>query len=61
MLLVLSEAQSAFILGRLITDNIMVAFKIYHFLKPKKQAKAGVAALKIDMLKAYDRIEWKFL
>ena len=39
----------------------MVAFEIRHYLKRKTQGKFGTAALKIDMSKAYDRIEWKFL
>ena len=47
--------------GTLITDTIMIAFEINHFLKRKTQGKDGVAALKIDMNKAYDRVEWSFL
>ena len=34
---VILESQSAFILGRLITDNIMIAFKVCHYLKWKGQ------------------------
>ncbi|KAK6140574.1 hypothetical protein DH2020_025681 [Rehmannia glutinosa] len=58
---VISEHQSAFVPQRLILDNIMIAFEINHFLKRKRQCKHGVAALKIDMSKAYDRIEWPYL
>ncbi|KAH9722180.1 reverse transcriptase domain-containing protein [Citrus sinensis] len=58
---VVSEAQSAFSPGRAITDNIIISAEILHFLKRKRQGKHGCAALKIDMSKAYDRIEWKFL
>ncbi|KAM6582630.1 hypothetical protein CsatB_009632 [Cannabis sativa] len=35
--LVISETQSAFILGRLISDNIMVAFDVMHYLKRKRR------------------------
>ena len=39
----------------------MVAFECGHFLKRKRFVKAGQATLKLDMSKAYDRIEWDFL
>ncbi|KAH9697393.1 reverse transcriptase domain-containing protein [Citrus sinensis] len=59
--LIISDSQSAFIPGRAITDNVIISAEIMHFLKRKRQGKNGVAALKIDMSKAYDRIEWSFL
>ena len=59
--LAVSESQSAFIPGRLITDNIMIAFEVCHHLKRKWQGKVGMSALKIDMSKAYDRVEWTVL
>lgn len=57
---VVAENQSAFIPGRLITDNIMVGYAMIHYLKRKRRGKRGFMALKIDMNKAYDRIEWDF-
>lgn len=43
------------------TDNIIVAYETHHFLKRKMQGNEDFVALKVDMSKAYDRIEWDFL
>lgn len=59
--LIISDFQSAFVLGRAITNNIILSPEIMHFLKRKRQGKHGVAALKINMSKAYDKMEWNFL
>ncbi|KAK9689068.1 hypothetical protein RND81_09G033200 [Saponaria officinalis] len=53
---IVSENQSAFTPGRLITDNILVAFELFHHMK-NNRAKEGHMALKLDMSKAYDRVE----
>ena len=58
---VISPAQSAFVPGRLILDNILVAYELTHFMKQKKGRKEGFAAVKLDMSKAYDQMEWPFL
>jgi len=52
--------QSAFIPHRTIHDNILIAHEIVNKFKHMK-GKKGYVALKLDMEKAYDRIEWNFL
>jgi hypothetical protein len=58
---IISPEQSAFIPGRLISDNIMVAFEALHTINSRIKGNEGFMALKLNMSKAYDRIEWNFL
>ena len=58
---IISETQSAFIADRLISDNILISFESLHHMKTNCTGKKGFMALKIDMSKAYDKVEWCFL
>lgn len=54
------EAQGAFVPGRQIKDNILVAYEILHSFK-RKHGHQGSFTLKLDISKAYNRVEWCFL
>lgn len=43
--------------GRQIQDNIVVAHEVFHFLKLRKSGYEFDMGVKVDMNKAYDRIE----
>lgn len=58
---VISEFQSTFVPPRLITDNIIAAFESIHAIKRRANKKLKKMVLKLDMSKAYDRVEWPFL
>ena len=55
---IISENQSEFMTSRLITDNILVAFKVMNHISQKRGGRVGEMALKLDMSKAYDWVEW---
>lgn len=54
---VILENQSGFIEGRFITDNIVIVNEVMQHLKGKCRGKVRVAALKIDIVKAYYKME----
>ena len=57
----ISPTQSAFVPGRAISDNVLITHEMLHYLRHSKAKKHVAMAVKTDMSKAYDRIEWSFL
>ncbi|XP_058726582.1 uncharacterized protein LOC131597939 [Vicia villosa] len=55
------EEQSTFVEGRSILDNAMIAFEVIHALKRRNSGNNAHLALKIDISKEYDRVDWSFL
>lgn len=58
---IVSLNQSAFVPGRLITDNVLLAYEFTHYMKTKRTGMDAYAAIKLDMSKAYNWVEWDFL
>jgi len=58
---IVSENQSAFVPKRAITDNVLITHEVLHYLKTSGAKKRCYMAVKTDMSKAYDRIEWDFI
>ncbi|KAL0378405.1 UNVERIFIED_CONTAM: LINE-1 retrotransposable element O protein [Sesamum radiatum] len=57
---IISPFEMAFVKGRNISENSIITQEIMHYLHGKK-GKKGYMAIKIDLSKAYDRVEWPFL
>lgn len=55
---IISENQSTIVPGRNITDNVLVAFEMLHFIKKKNRGREGEVALQLGISKAYDRVDW---
>jgi ribonuclease HI len=55
-----SPYQTAFVPGRRGVDNVVIAQELIHSLQ-KKRGRKGQFILKLDLEKAYDRLEWSFI
>lgn len=58
---IISCNQSAFVPGRLISDNILGAYETLHTMHTHMHGRVGYMAVILDMSKAYNRVEWVFL
>lgn len=58
---IIFPTQSAFVLGRLISNNVLAAFEIMHFLNQKRGGKEDFMSLKLDNSKAYAKVKWNFI
>ena len=58
---IISPTQNAFVPGRLITDNVLVAYEALHTMHGRRKGKIETLAMKLDISKAYDKVEWDFL
>ncbi|KAL4271801.1 hypothetical protein GQ457_13G020760 [Hibiscus cannabinus] len=54
------QTQASFVPGRQITDNIIMAQEAIHSMANKKGQSAWMA-IKVDIEKAYDRLEWDYI
>ena len=45
----------------MLTDNVLLVYELTHHLRNRRKGKEGLVAIKPDMSKAYDRVEWIFL
>lgn len=58
---IIATNQSAFVEGRQIEDNLLVVHEAFHSLKKKSKKADNYMAIKLDMSKAFDRVQWPFL
>jgi hypothetical protein len=57
----ISETQSAFLPGRLISDNALIAFECFYHIQKNKKTEDNYCAYMLDLTKAYDRVDWGYL
>lgn len=58
---IIHDAQSVFVEDRLIIDNFMIAFEAFHSMQFGKINNGNYFAPKLDLSKAFDRLEHNYL
>lgn len=56
----ISPYQTTFVPGRKGVDNAILVQELIHSMS-RKRGRGGLVAIKIDLEKAYDRLEWSFI
>jgi hypothetical protein len=56
----ISSNPNTFILGTLISDNVLAAYETLHSIHAQMWGKTGYMALKLDMSKTYAGWSWSF-
>ena len=56
----ISPYQAAFVPGRRRADNAIIVQELVHTISRMKRSR-GAMAIKVDLKKEYDRIEWSFI
>lgn len=57
----MSKEQTTFLKGRQITDNIILGREWIKSIGQSKKKRAKLCAIKLDILKAFDRLEWDYI
>ena len=58
---IISNSQSAFVFGRIITNNTTVTFEMIHHMRNRRNGRKGHMVVKLDISIAYDMVEFEFL
>jgi len=58
---IVHDYQSAFLSGRLITDNALIVFEAFQYIRKPRKKNNGFMGIKLDIAKAYDSMEWHFI
>lgn len=58
---VILATKCAFVPGRLIINNVLVAFEMVNTIRQRKRGRKGCMLIKLHMSKIYDRVELSFL
>lgn len=59
--MIILDRKSAFVEGRLLTDDALLAYEINHYIRRKMQGKQVIIGLKLDVSKTYDRLKWTLI
>lgn len=58
---IITKSQAAFVEDQRISDNILIAHELLHALNSNNSCSRDFIAVKTDLSKAFDRVEWPFL